>query len=170
MLLFFFFLSLMNLLQYCFCFMFWFFGHEACGILAPLPGIEPTPHALEGEVLTTGPPGKSRVMLLRQILLFLINRKGNWDQERLNHRVICLISARDRNTTLFSGLSSVSVSTFHTYIFFIMKFGTRIVLISREKHGFWAFAFLYKCFMKKWGYLQNNFTVIFSVEVWRICM
>ena len=27
--------------------------------LAPLPGIEPVPSALEGEVLTTGPPGKS---------------------------------------------------------------------------------------------------------------
>ena len=38
---------------------FWFFGHEACGILAPRPGIEPAPPALEGEVLTTGPPGKS---------------------------------------------------------------------------------------------------------------
>ena len=25
----------------------------------PGPGIEPTPPALEGEVLTTGPPGKS---------------------------------------------------------------------------------------------------------------
>ena len=39
--------------------MFWFFGHEACGILAPGPGIEPTPPALEGKVLTTGLPGKS---------------------------------------------------------------------------------------------------------------
>ena len=39
--------------------MFWFFGWKACGILAPLPGIEPAPRALEGEVLTTGPPGKS---------------------------------------------------------------------------------------------------------------
>ena len=38
---------------------FWIFGHEACGILAPRPGIEPAPPALEGEVLTTGPPGKS---------------------------------------------------------------------------------------------------------------
>ena len=27
-------------------------------ILAPRPGIEPAPLALEGEVLTTGPPGK----------------------------------------------------------------------------------------------------------------
>ena len=25
--------SLLNLLQYCFCFVFWFFGHEACGTL-----------------------------------------------------------------------------------------------------------------------------------------
>jgi len=33
-------------------------GHEACGIIAPQPGIEPAPPALEGKVLTTGPPGK----------------------------------------------------------------------------------------------------------------
>ena len=29
--------------------------------LALRPGIEPTPPTLEGEVLTTGPPGKSHV-------------------------------------------------------------------------------------------------------------
>ena len=40
--------------------MFWFSGHGGCGILAPQPGIEPIPPALEGEVLTTGPPGKSQ--------------------------------------------------------------------------------------------------------------
>ena len=45
--------SLLNLLQYCFCCMLCFFGLKACGILAPLPGIEPVPPALEGEVLTT---------------------------------------------------------------------------------------------------------------------
>ena len=39
--------------------MFWFFGPKARGILAPLPGIDPVPPALEGDVLTTGPPGKS---------------------------------------------------------------------------------------------------------------
>ena len=44
--------SLLNLLQYRFCFMFWFFGLEA--------GIEPTPPALEGEVVTPGLPGKSQ--------------------------------------------------------------------------------------------------------------
>ena len=40
--------------------MFWFFGCEACGIPAPRPGTEPAPSALEGEVSTTGLPGKSR--------------------------------------------------------------------------------------------------------------
>ena len=40
--------------------MFWgFIGLKAFGILAFQPGIEPTPLALKGEVLTTGPPGKS---------------------------------------------------------------------------------------------------------------
>ena len=37
--------------------MFWFSGHDACGILAPQPGMETAPHALEGEVLTTALPG-----------------------------------------------------------------------------------------------------------------
>ena len=46
---------LLNLLQYCFCSVFCFFGHEACGILALQPGMEPVPPALEGEVLTAGP-------------------------------------------------------------------------------------------------------------------
>ena len=40
--------------------MFWFFGLKACGILAAQPGIELTPPALEGEVLTTGLPRKSQ--------------------------------------------------------------------------------------------------------------
>ena len=62
--------SLLNLLQYCFCLIFGVgrFGPEACGLLAPWPGIELTPLALEGEVLTTGPPGKSSAYFL----LFLL--------------------------------------------------------------------------------------------------
>lgn len=41
--------------------MFWFCGHEVQvgGILAPWPGIEPTPPSLEGQVSNTGLPGKS---------------------------------------------------------------------------------------------------------------
>ena len=52
--------SLLNLLQYCFCFfIFWFCGFETCGIAAPCPSIELASPALEGNFLTTGPPGKS---------------------------------------------------------------------------------------------------------------
>ena len=50
--------SLLNVPQYCFCFMFWFFGHKACGISAPQSGMEPSPPALEGKVLNIGPPRK----------------------------------------------------------------------------------------------------------------
>ena len=37
----------------------WFFGRESCGILVSQPGIHPILPALEGEVLTAGPLGKS---------------------------------------------------------------------------------------------------------------
>ena len=50
---------LLNVWQYSFCFVFWFFGYKAWGILVPQGGIEPAPSALEGEVLATGPPEKS---------------------------------------------------------------------------------------------------------------
>ena len=62
---------LLNLLQCCFyilCFVF-FFGLQACGISAPGPGIKPTCPALEGEVLTTGPPGESLDMKLFIVVL-----------------------------------------------------------------------------------------------------
>ena len=63
--------SLLNLLQYCFCFIFCFFGLQASGILVPQPGIEPAPLALEGTVLIPGPPGKS----LSRCFFFLL---WNW--------------------------------------------------------------------------------------------
>ena len=49
--------------------MFCFFDREACGILAPRPGIKPAPPALEGEVLTTGPPGKSQQLIYKYTYL-----------------------------------------------------------------------------------------------------
>ena len=49
---------------------FGFFGYEACGVLAPQPGTEPAPPALEGKVLTTGPPGKSLWWCLRDSFPF----------------------------------------------------------------------------------------------------
>ena len=49
--------------KYCFCFMFWLFGHEACGVIGPWPRIESTPPTLESEILTPGPPEKSLFLL-----------------------------------------------------------------------------------------------------------
>ena len=43
--------------------MFWLFGHEACGILVP----GSTSSAWEGEVLTTGLPGKSQYICLIRV-------------------------------------------------------------------------------------------------------
>ena len=39
--------------------LFDFFGHKACGVLAPQLGLKPTPPALEGEVLIMRPPPKA---------------------------------------------------------------------------------------------------------------
>ena len=66
--------SLLNLLQYCFCFMFWSFGPETCGIPAPRPGIKPAPPALEGKVPTNGLPGKPLIIYLC-IYLFVHSNK-----------------------------------------------------------------------------------------------
>ena len=46
---------------------FGFFGCKACELLAPRPGIESMPPALEGEVLTPGPPEKSYNPILKKI-------------------------------------------------------------------------------------------------------
>ena len=39
---------------------FSFLVTEACGILVSQPGIKPVPPELEGQVIITGPPGKSQ--------------------------------------------------------------------------------------------------------------
>ena len=58
--------SLLNLLQYYFrTTFFWFFGCQACMILAPWPWIKPAPSALKGEVPVTGPPGKSLQLVFK---------------------------------------------------------------------------------------------------------
>ena len=43
------------------------------GILDPQPGTEPVPPALEGKILTTGPPGK--VSIFKSILFFFFFRQ-----------------------------------------------------------------------------------------------
>ena len=39
----------------------------ACGILVPQPGIEPVSSVLAGELFTTGPPGKSKASVLKDV-------------------------------------------------------------------------------------------------------
>ena len=39
--------------------MFWFFGHESCGIIVPSTGKDPATLSLEAEVPTMGLAGKS---------------------------------------------------------------------------------------------------------------
>ena len=63
-------MSLLDLLQYCFCYMFWVFGYKAWRILAPWPGIERSLPALEGEVLTTGPPWKSLLVIIFRFIIY----------------------------------------------------------------------------------------------------
>ena len=53
--------------------MFRCFGHEACGILVPLSGMEPTGSALEGEVLTPGPPGDIPPPLYSYTIFFALH-------------------------------------------------------------------------------------------------
>lgn len=50
-------------------FLFGFFGHEACGISAPWPGIEPVPSTLEDKVSATGPAESPYLWVLSLPLL-----------------------------------------------------------------------------------------------------
>ena len=50
--------------------MFWGFGHKAGRILAPRPGTERALPALEGKVLTTGPPRKSLPVIIFGFIIY----------------------------------------------------------------------------------------------------
>ena len=63
------------MLPYRFCFMFWFFGHEACGILVPRPGVEPTTPVLEGEVLTVDCQGSPFFFFLNILSISVLGAK-----------------------------------------------------------------------------------------------
>ena len=54
------FIEFLTILVLVYVLVFWPRGIE---ILAPRSGIEPAPPALEGEVLTTGPPGEPQMSL-----------------------------------------------------------------------------------------------------------
>ena len=60
-------------------FFFFFFGHEAFGILVSWPGIKPALPALEDEVLATGPRGKSQDKILKMMQLMVFQISGTID-------------------------------------------------------------------------------------------
>ena len=51
-------------------FMFWSFGHKACGFSAPQQGIEPVPPALEGELLTADFQGSPLDLFFKKSLIY----------------------------------------------------------------------------------------------------
>ena len=95
--------SLLNLLQYCFCFMFFvlfcfvLFQIWACEILAPQPGIELVLPALESEVLTTEPPGNSCISSFKDVVCTILGF------------VLIFISG----SSVMNGLLFLSRSVFH---------------------------------------------------------
>ena len=88
--------------------MFWFFWPRACGILALRPGIEPAPPALEGEVLITGPPGKSQWwMVLDYVTAVYVQLK-----EDNTVYLFVLLSMDIWIVSSFSSLASIEQETF----------------------------------------------------------
>ena len=65
------------------------FGHEVYRILAPRPGTEPVPLVLEGEVLTTGPAGKSQPPCFLREENFRLNENSS-DSQLNSYRAISL--------------------------------------------------------------------------------
>ena len=60
--------------------MFWFFGLESCGILAPQPGIKPTPTAFEGSLNYRTTKKSPKVYYLKSpgLWQFVTAATGNW--------------------------------------------------------------------------------------------
>ena len=67
-------------------FFFWFYGPEACKILAQQPRIEPTPPVLECKVLTTGLSGKSQEGISK---LHLASTLATQRRKDLRRMVLC---------------------------------------------------------------------------------
>ena len=65
--------------------MFLFFAHEACGMLAPWAGLEPTLPALG--VLTTGLPGKSLETMFNAPFVVLTSKRDPLAEGALSKQV-----------------------------------------------------------------------------------
>ena len=66
-----------------------FSDHEACGVSASQPGMEPAPLAFEGEVLTTGLPGKSPELFSESQFMCLNSRRDASEAWWVNELHLC---------------------------------------------------------------------------------
>ena len=94
-----------------FCFVF--FQTQACEILAPQPGIELALPALESEVLTTEPPGKSHISSVKDVVYTI-----------LGFVLIFISGSSVMNGPLFLFVSSFAVSSFAVSSFAVSSFAT----------------------------------------------
>ena len=70
--------------------MLWFFGPEACGILAPQPGIKHVLLRLEGEILPTGSPGKSQLFIFFQLKYLQCCVRFSYIAEWISYVGVCI--------------------------------------------------------------------------------
>ena len=98
--------------MYCFVLLF---GHEACGILASQPRMEPTLPAMEGKVLTTGPPRKSREYVLNEYHLHVYQTAFPFFPFRYFYHKISLAIAN--SSELFPSLSLMGWDWVETHLF-----------------------------------------------------
>ena len=89
--------------------MFWCFGHEAYGILAPWLGTEPTaaPPALKNEVLATGPPEKPPFTLF-SALIHIFLQAGKTKAETTDC-LLCVLSLQTSVSFFFSPSSGFTL-------------------------------------------------------------
>ena len=102
--------SLLNLLQYCFC-----FGSDACGTLAPQPGIQPIPPALEVKVnhwKTTGKPGKSLLPTLTKLFVCLLFTSKSYIYKSLTRHMVWYVCSHSVGSSFYFFLISFEAQRF----------------------------------------------------------
>ena len=107
--------SLLNLLQHCFC-----FGSDACGILAPQPGIQPIPLALEVKVnhwKTTGKPGKSLLPTLTKLFVCLLFTSKSYIYKSLTRDMVWYVCSHSVGFSFYFLLDIIWSTKISNYSF-----------------------------------------------------
>ena len=150
--------------------MFWFGGHEACEILAPQPGIKPSPSTLESKVLTTGLPAESQALhgLIEQTsalcsIISILQMKSGITEKWIFLPQNSLRSVRHWINTFHKHLPCISIDSFmsiHRPILYIHSFIQQIfpetfALLNTENTKMHQFLLDYKSISKHLQCFQN---------------